>query len=172
MGNQFIGTLMAETPHSAYAEKLEPYRPLIGEWNFEWKGTVDGREMRVPGQWIFSWVLEGRAIQDNWICPAPGHRGSGEYPEGEYGTTIRVYDFKDDEIKVFWFGPILSTYTIFRAKKEKGVILQEEIPLGEKQDRSRWLFRDITSGSFTWEAYVSKDGKRTWDLTQQVFAER
>jgi hypothetical protein len=116
--------------------------------------------------------LEGRAIQDNWICPKINLRSSGKYPEGEYGTTIRFYDFKDDCIKVLWIGPILSNLTIFKVTHTKGQIIQNEIMLKEKSEISRWEFKDINESSFKWEAYISNDNRKTWKMTQEVFAKR
>ncbi len=173
MINTFIKSLLADNVHEQYQEKLRPYAPLIGNWNFDWVGHEDdGSTWTVPGEWIFTWILEGRVIQDNWICPLRELRKTDKYPEGEYGTTIRVYDFKENNIKAFWFGPILSQFNVFKVTVENDEIVQDEIPFIDKGKISRWVFKDITDESFKWEAFVTNDKTKTWKMNQEVFAKR
>jgi hypothetical protein len=173
MNGLFVETLVSEEGHPEHREKLKLYEVFIGTWDFDWVGhKEDGSTWTVPGEWHFSWVLEGRAIQDNWICPKTPLRSSGEYPAGEYGTTIRFYDFKEDCIKVVWVGPILSQVHIFRANQTENQIVQDEIVIGDEAKVSRWVFRDISETTFKWEAHVSKDNQESWQLRQEVFARR
>ncbi|MFX0179537.1 MAG: hypothetical protein ACFE78_05055 [Candidatus Hodarchaeota archaeon] len=173
MINNFIKSLISNTAHKKHHKKLEIYENFIGSWKFDWVGHKDdGSTWTVPGEWHFSWILEGRAIQDNWICPRSNERTSGKYPEGEYGTTIRFYDFKDDFIKVVWIGPIISQLNIFKANFENNEIVQNEIMVTEKEKVSKWIFKEIKEDSFKWEAYISNDYGKTWYLNQEVFAER
>lgn len=169
--NIFVDTLLSDKCHREYQEKLRPYAPLIGNWDFEWVGhQEDGSTWSVPGEWLFSWVLEGRAIQDNWICPKRELRSLEKYPKGEYGTTIRIYDFKEEKINTFWFGTILSQFRIFEARWEDNKIIQEEIPFKNRDKICRWIFKDITEDNFKWEAHESMDNKESWKITQEVFA--
>ena len=169
----FVETLLSEKGHPKHQEKLKPYEVLIGNWEFDWIGhKEDGSTWTVPGEWHFSWVLEGRAIQDNWICPKTNLRALGKYPDGEYGTTIRFYDFEEDCIKVIWIGPILSQLCIFKAQQIGNEIIQDEIVVGDKGKISRWVFRDISKNAFKWEAYISEDNQETWQINQEVHAKR
>ncbi len=173
MGNTFIETLVSEKGHPEYQEKLKPYEIFIGAWEFVWvKHKDDGTTLTIPGEWHFSWILEGRAIQDTWICPGKNFRTSGQYPAGEYGTTIRFYDFKEDCLKVIWVGPTLSRLNIFKAKTTKDQIIQTEIPGKEKGNISRWVFKEISELFFKWEAYISSDNKKTWKIDQEIYAKR
>ena len=166
----FINTLVDNHEHSN--EHLQPYSVLIGDWDFTWVGKKDdGSRWEVPGQWHFSWILAGRAIQDNWICPRIDFKNTGVYPEGEYGTTIRFYDHKEGRIKVVWIGPALSNLSVFAAERDGDRIVQNEL-FPRKEKLSRWMFRDITGRSFKWEAHVSHDQGKSWDLEQEVFATR
>ena len=109
MNNNFVESLISNHGHPRHREKLIPYQGFIGSWSFDWVGhNEDGSTWTVPGEWHFSWILEGRAIQDNWIYPKIDLRSSDDYPEGEYGTTIRFYDFEEDCIKIVYISPILS----------------------------------------------------------------
>lgn len=173
MNNVFLDTLYSEKGHSIVKGKLQPYSMFIGSWEFDWIGLKDdGSTWTVPGEWHFSWILEGRAIQDNWICPKRNLRSLGKYPDGEYGTTIRYYDFKEDCIKVLWIGPILSNLSIFRVFHGKDQITQNEIMVSDDSKISRWIYKDIKETSFKWEAYISNDNRKTWIMNQQVYAKR
>lgn len=173
MNRHFIETLVAKAPHPEIYPLLKAYEPLIGAWDFDWVGhNEDGSTWNVPGEWHFAWVLEGKAVQDSWICPSVVHRGTGEYPLGQYGTTIRFYDKGEDCVKAAWIGAVNPQFNILRMMVEGSQIVHLEIPLGEKPLISKWLFRDITESTFKWEAYVSADGGKSWQLTQEVFAQR
>ncbi|MFC1850861.1 hypothetical protein ACFL27_11765 [candidate division CSSED10-310 bacterium] len=173
MNNTFIETLVSEHGHPRLQDKLKPYKIFIGAWEFDWAGHEDdGSTWTVPGEWHFAWILEGRAIQDNWICPRLNLRSSGKYPDGEYGTTIRFYDFKENCIKVIWVGPILSQLTIFKAHHSKDQIVQNEQTVGDKGKSSRWVFKDINKNSFKWEAYTTDDDQNMWKMNQEVYAKR
>jgi len=171
MKSTFIETLESEKPHQDHREKLKPYERFIGNWEFDWVGhKEDGSTWTVPGEWHFSWVLEGRAIQDNWICPRTDLRGSGEYPDDGYGTSIRFYDGKEDCIKVVFVGPIQSSLCVLKASFTEDRITQNQILTGEGEEIARWIFSDISQHSFKWEAYTSKDNGESWKLDQEVFA--
>ncbi len=173
MRNDFIDSLVSDSPHQKYKEKLMLFGQFIGSWDFKWIGhEVDGSSWSVPGEWIFSWILEGRAIQDNWICPGRIQRRSGRYSKGEYGTTIRFYDFKEDILKTVWIGPVLSQMNFFRTEQKGNDIALNEIEISEKQKRSRWVFTDIEKDSFRWLAHISKDYGKSWRMNQEVIAER
>lgn len=173
MNKSFVESLIAINGHPEYNEKLKPYQNFIGSWEFEWVGhNEDGTTWTVPGEWHFSWILGGRAIQDIWICPENELRTSGQYPEGEYGTVIRFYDFKEDCIKIIWIGPILSNLNIFKVTISGDKIIQDEIMAVNRTKISRWEFKDIRENSFKWESYISIDNTKTWKMDQEVFAAR
>jgi hypothetical protein len=173
MSSLFIETLVASTPHPATYEKLKPYEPLIGDWDFDWVGHKDdGTTWTVPGEWFFSWILEGRAIQDNWICPSISLRSTGKYPTGQYGTTIRFYDENEDSVKAIWVGAANSQVNLFKVSFLDHQIVQQEIVIGQKPGMARWVFSEITPESFKWEAYLSENDGKEWNLTQEVFARR
>ncbi len=171
MDNQFTNTLYAASCHKNHTDKLKPYSQFIGSWDFTWTGfKEDGSKWSVPGEWHFSWILEGRAIQDNWICPRISERSDPKYPDGEYGTTIRYYDAKENRLKVIWIGPILSNLNIFEVTVKENEIIQNEIIISPKERVSRWKFKNIKKDSFCWEAAESSDNGNTWKLTQKVHA--
>ena len=77
------------------------YGWLIGCWEMD--AVVqreDGGTYTGQGAITFSWVLEGRAIQDVWI-----------FPGAFYGTTLRVYDPALDAWHILWSDPLKQYYT-------------------------------------------------------------
>ena len=173
MNKNFIESLISDSGHPRHHEKLKPYQGFIGSWIFDWVGyNEDGSTWTVPGEWHFSWILEGRAIQDNWICPKIDLRLSENYPEGEYGTTIRFYDFREGCIKIIFIGPILSNLSIFKVSHTRDRIIQDEIMTVGKGKISRWEIKDIKENSFKWESYISYDSLKTWKMDQEIYAKR
>lgn len=88
----FEEALTSQGKHPSIPEEDNWFGPLVGTWDMEW---IDGhgteQERHVPGEWIFSWVLEGTAIQDIFICPSRQARKTKTWPDAAYGTTIRIY---------------------------------------------------------------------------------
>ena len=89
---EFEKALTSQGKHPSIPEEDNWFGPLVGTWDMEW---IDGhgteQERHVPGEWIFSWVLEGTAIQDIFICPSRQARKTKTWPDAAYGTTIRIY---------------------------------------------------------------------------------
>ena len=91
--NDFETALVSPEKNSLIPEEDNWFGPLVGTWDIEW---VDGHgtehERHVKGEWIFSWILEGMAVQDVFICPSREARNIKTYPDAAYGTTIRIYN--------------------------------------------------------------------------------
>jgi hypothetical protein len=156
--------LLADGPAREHAEALMLFGRFVGEWELDWTGYDWNGETRAErGEWIFGWVLEGRAIQDVWIIPARGRRGPAE---GEYGSTIRVYDPLLDAWLVTWNGPIARARRTLVARAAGDGILQE----GQTEEGYplRWIFSEIDERSFTWRSVCSRDGEKTWHLREEM----
>src|SRR5215831_490759 len=84
-----VGTLSSKSmPISHFADVLlsqhaagnlpssasSAYDWLIGDWEVEVHDYENGKQYVSHGEWHFSWVLEGRAIQDVWIVPTRAER--------------------------------------------------------------------------------------------------
>jgi hypothetical protein len=163
--------LVADGPDPSHAEALMLFGRFVGAWDFDWAlYSEDGeRTLTERGEWIFGWVLEGRAVQDAWIIPERVRRG-GDVPAGEYGTTIRLYDPVRDLWLVTWTGPINRVRRTFEARRSGADIVQD----GETEDGDpmRWTFSDIAADSFTWRSVVSHDGGETWRLREEMRVRR
>jgi hypothetical protein len=169
--NAMIEALAASGPHPDLAEKLQLFGQFVGSWNLLVVNyRDDGSEIRLPGEWHFDWVLEGRAIQDVWISPPRGVRGSAPRGTGDYGTALRFYDAAIDAWRSTWIGPERGRVIPFIARK-----VGDEIVLdGAAADglETRWIFSRVTEQSFHWRAEESLDGWQTHLLRQEMFATR
>lgn len=106
------------------------------------------------GEWHFSWVLAGMAIQDVIILP-----------DYEYGTTLRVYKPGTSawDIAYCYTGRIMR----FEARKQ-----DDRIVLTSTEDeRRKWVFAKIEDNAFHWQDFrVKDDGERHVDF--DLFARR
>ena len=75
----FFEALASGGKHNDLPEEFDYFGKLIGSWKIDY---VDNRDLSVmKGEWHFSWILGGMAVQD--VIVLPGF---------EYGTTLRVYN--------------------------------------------------------------------------------
>jgi Domain of unknown function (DUF4440) len=164
-----IKGLDAPGPAAEWAAKLMLFGQFAGDWECDVVLlNTDGSKTKGSCEWHFSWILEGKAIQDVWIAhyndPKPGA------PTDGYGTTLRWYDPKADAWHVIWVSARDNTTHAFAARK-----VENEIVL-ESQDRPshpyRWIFSDITPASFRWRSEGSPDGGKTWIVGQEMSARR
>lgn len=147
--------LVAERGSPADAKELAGFGRLVGSWDLDVVyHHEDGRIEHRPGEWHFSWILEGRAIQDVWHVPAVE---PGAAPR-VYGTTIRAWDPELGAWRVTWVSGLSGGTTSFIASAIAGEIVMES--QGEEQI-SRWIFSDITP-----------DGGRNWLVVQEMSARR
>jgi hypothetical protein len=114
--------LDASGPYSEYAEKLELFGQLVGDWNVEVTYRLpDGTRDKAVGEWHFGWVLEGRATQDVWRVM---RRPDDVEPLG-YGTTLPVYDPEIDAWRVTWHGALNGSTFRFLARRVGDEIVME-----------------------------------------------
>ena len=156
--------------------RLPDLRPSIRRRLGRTKTTAylaDGSQDTPSGDVRFSWVLEGRAVQDLWITPAARRiAGTAWHDSGNrYSTTLRVYDPALDAWHILWINP--PSGTILR---QLGKRLGDEIVQSGEVDAegrtSRWIYREITPESFRWCNEHSTDAGRTWTLVQEMRAFR
>ena len=170
---KFACVLISQRPSPQIpASAAEAYDWLIGDWEADVYDYGSGGSKHVSkGEWHFSWVLEGRAIQDVWVVPRRSDRNpSTPANNNRYGTSIRIYDPKIDAWRVFWFNPVTSDRTELVGRKVGNTIVQQSV--AEDGSFTRWSFEDITTRSFTWRGEFSTDGGRTWQLDAEFFAHR
>lgn len=161
------GLVVAETVDAECASALAPFAPLIGSWDLDVTYFLpDGTTREVPGEWHFSWALDGRALADVWITPSRAARST--YGEGEWGMTLRFWDAEAGILRSTWHGPQHAVVLPFRGRfREGGIVLEGEFTAGKM---TRWVFSDLTANSFSWHAEEEEDGALT--VVQRFAARR
>ena len=165
--NAFPYALIGVTPAAAdLSEKMGLFGQFVGEWDFDWS---DG-ERQLPGEWIFSWVLEGTAVQDVFICPSRRERFVNPQPDAEYGTTVRFYNPAKDAWDICHGGS--GFMHILEARQVGDLIIVENKTGAGDGGLNRWVFSEITGNSFRWQNRTSGDGGATWEVHCELFARR
>ncbi|MGI8580950.1 MAG: hypothetical protein ACR2KX_02060 [Chitinophagaceae bacterium] len=150
-------------------ENIDWYGKLIGNWEVEVIDYFeDGTKTQTKGEWYFSRILEGRAIQDIFISP----KRNQKIPDvakvrNRCGTTIRFYDPNINCWKITWFNPLSNVTNQLVAKKIGSNIIQEGIDA--EGNIMRWSFVKITENSFQWSGEISTDGGETFTLKTEIF---
>jgi hypothetical protein len=168
-----LAVLGADGPLEEYASQLMLYGRFVGEWD----GIVrvhrrDGTMREESCEVYFGWVLEGRAIQDVWIAPARKDRPATGRVSGRdmYGTTLRVYDPREDTWQITWIDPNTGSYARMRGRCEGEDIVQDY--RDDEGTLWQWSFTEITKDSFLWIARESTDEGTSWQLRNEFFMKR
>ena len=169
--NEFLTALYSKHANTNLEEEHNLFGQFVGEWEFDWFGYGPDQEKQYEkGEWIFSWILEGRVIQDVWIIPERKRRNLEGLPKGEYGTTVRFYNEKTKVWNVVWIGPIKNRLNTFEARKIGNEIVMEET--NNTTNKMRWIFSEITVNTFKWRSVISDDNGKTWKLVQEMNVKR
>ena len=174
-----LEALAAPGPAPEHADKLTLFGRLVGTWDvddthFDVGSAVTKRQR---GEWLFGWVLNGRAIQDALITPPRDVQRETGVPFGEYGTTLRFYDPKLDVWQVTYVAPVYGAIVKLVAKIDEdgnGIVMDGQAPEGapDAGHRYRWTFSDVTADSFRWRGYWSDDDGQMWHLDEEMLARR
>lgn len=162
----FLNALVSAQRSDKIPAEQDLFGALVGEWDFEW---VDGhgspRERHVKGEWIFSWILDGTAIQDLFICPSRDERKINPQLDAEYGTTIRIYNPATQAWDIFY--GCRGKATRLEAKKEGDKIVLTEISEG----KMKWVFSHITESTFLWQR-IELQSNNQWTIMGEAIAQR
>ncbi|QTQ10815.1 hypothetical protein HRI96_00550 [Treponema parvum] len=166
MTNSFSEALCSNEKNKIIPEAYDYFGGLIGEWAVEWRDRLDDTvPRRVKGEWIFSRVLEGTAVQDLFIVPSRTERLHNPQADAEYGTTLRIYNPKTTVWDIF-YGCTGSAFRLTAVKTGDEVVLTEN---GE--GKMRYIFSEITADTFRWrKEYLNADGH--WAVAAIVTAMR
>jgi len=171
LAERALELVRASGPLAERAGKLALFGRFIGSWDMEVAFfDATGKETyRQPGEWAFSWVLDGRVIQDVLVYPHPDGLSSA-VGERRIGTTLRFYDPARDAWRVVWLGATAG-YLVTLTGRARGdeIHIEGNDPDGKPV---RWMFTGIGEDHFTWRGFLSDDGGASWRLTQEMTARR
>lgn len=148
----FVEALTSERKNMLLPEEFNYFGKLIGSWIINY---IEGNKSRaIKGEWHFSWVLEGMAIQDVIILP-----------DYEYGTSLRIFNPNTQawDVAYGYTGKIIR----LEAKKQDEMIVLTYI--GDKN--RKWVFAKIEDDKFHWQNVTVKDSGE-WHINAEIYAER
>lgn len=148
----FCQALTSEVKNDALPEEYNYFGKLTGSWKIDY---IDASTSRgIKGEWHFSWILDGMAMQD--VIVLPGF---------EYGTTLRIYNPNTHawDVAYCYTGKIMR----LEARKQDSRIVLTNI----EDERRKWVFVKIEDNYFHWQDItVKEDGK--WHVSFDIYAER
>ncbi|MCL1823541.1 MAG: hypothetical protein FWG44_05000 [Oscillospiraceae bacterium] len=161
----FYDVLVSEQGSGKIKDEFNHYEKLIGDWEFE--GVFSSGET-FQGEWSFSWILEGTAIQDVFIAPSRATRDTSPFKDsGEYGAGVRLFESKGSNAvwHNFWF----ENGNIIYLKMEEADSMLVHTRLDKEEEK--WVFAEINDNDFHWQnVTVQADG--TWQVNLDVYAKR
>ena len=146
-----LGGIQAKIP-----PEYDWFSPLIGDWDCDYFDDLpDGGRRHVKGEWIFRRILEGAGVQDVFIFPSRATRESAPQPDGEYGTSLRIFNREQGCYDV--------VYTCERCMKRLCFTKDGDRLVGKVLDKegAYWIFSQLTGDSFRWENVLFENGSRT-----------
>ncbi|MHC1746773.1 MAG: hypothetical protein AB9856_00115 [Cellulosilyticaceae bacterium] len=169
--NEFANALISKKRSDRIPEEFDYFGQFVGEWEFEWiDNHRTDKERHIKGEWIFSWILEGTAIQDIFICPSRAEKLVNPQDDAEYGTTVRIYNSKKQVWDIF-YGCNGET-TLLEATRKNDTIVLTCLNINRENYKMKWVFSEITETSFHWRNIFSIDAGNTWNVCGELFAIR
>lgn len=155
--DNFIDALLSEKTDKI-PDEFDWFAPLIGDWDCDYYDEFGGSKRFVKGEWIFRRVLEGAGIQDIFIFPSRATKEKEPQPDGEYGSSLRMFIKSDKCYDV--------CYTCDHCMKRLTFTKEGDRLVGKLLDQADtyWIFSDIIADGFRWEnVQIKADGTRILD---------
>ncbi len=169
---RFHDILAASGRSAEIPEPDDAYGWLIGSWELDvYDFQTDGAVRQSKGEAYFSWILEGRAVQDVWIMPRRSERTAGMTKIcNRYGTTLRVWDASIQAWRVTWINPVTGRCDNLIGRWSGDDVVQ----VGTHSDGTpiRWVFTDVALDSFRWLGETLQQDGKTWKLETEFHAKR
>ena len=147
-------------------EEFDWFAPLIGEWDCDYYDEpIEGQKRHVKGEWIFNRILEGIGIQDIFIFPSRKTREANPQPDGEYGTSLRIFNKVQKCYDVVYTCAGTMKRLTFTKEGDRlvGKVLDEE--------STYWVFSNLSDSGFHWE-YIMINGDGTQKMVCEIFGKR
>lgn len=154
---EVAAALQAGAPNPSLGEQAKVFSRMVGVWDGDYtEFSKDGQETRSSGEWLFGWVMDGRAIQGLFIIHPSAAR-----KERYFGTTLSYFDSKPGKWSMTLVDPengAVETLTGGPVGDDRVVLLSQSTDGKE----SRWSFDDVRSDSWVFRDETSSDGGKTW----------
>lgn len=138
-----------KVPHNTVFDQL------VGTWDVRYElFDKDGKVRRDRGQVLYSWILDGKALQEIWSSD------SESKDLQPFGTTIDFYDLKRQRWTAVWIYPAQGMTSIMTGGEVKGSLVLTGH--NESGALERWSTSVAQPDSVAVRADVSDDGGKTW----------
>ncbi|HEY3139454.1 MAG TPA: hypothetical protein VGL29_25765 [Blastocatellia bacterium] len=156
-----VTALSASGPNPSLGDEARTFDRLTGTWDCDFSFiSEDGSVRHSPGELMFGWILDGRAVQDIWITyPKEGSKERG------IGTTVRFFDDKSKLWQVVFVSPAYAALIRVQGGAEGDRIVLRGVD--DQGSMLRWTFNDIKPSSFIWRGETSRDGGKSWRLEEE-----
>ena len=153
--------LRAGGPNASLVEQAKVFDRFVGVWDGEYtEFSSDGKETRSSGEWLFGWVMDGRAIQGLFIIDPSAAR-----KERYFGTTLSYFDSRPAKWSMTLVDPengAVETLTGGPVGEDRVVLLSQDTDGKE----SRWSFDNVRPDSWVFRDEASSDGGKTWRVRE------
>ena len=157
-----VTALEASSPNASLGDQAEVLGRLVGTWDVEYTDfDKDGKAIHRTGEFIVSWVMDGRALQDLWIVNPSGTR-----KEREVYTYLHYFEPKSRTWHATFVDPehgSVAGFTGSATGNDRFVLATHD--LGSEE--TRWSFNDIRPDSVIFRDEASGDGGKTWKLRSE-----
>jgi hypothetical protein len=128
---------------------------LIGTWDVRYEiFDKDGKVRRDRGQVRYSWILDGKALQEIWSS------ASESTDSQPFGTTIDFYDLKRQRWTAVWIYPAQGMTSMMSGGEVNGSFVLTGH--NESGALERWSTSITSPDSIAVRADVSDDDGKTW----------
>jgi hypothetical protein len=164
--NYFALAMMAERNSIDIMPEDNWYGIFVGEWDVAWiTGRGTEAEKIVQGEWIFSWINRGEAIEDVMAVP---YRWESSKGDPIIATAVRAYDtsagawrgFRVQDGRAFHFSASRNQDRNIYETYQDGTLLVT------------WIFFNITQEGFQVTLNQTTDGGMTYSMTAEIWAKR
>ncbi len=171
------GSAADEGFHPDAPEQTRHFAPLLGTWQISQRtlrrGATDPNDpaawivSQQPNEWRFYTILNGHAIQDDFIVPASWI----DVPESRrgYGTNIRIFNEAKGHWEMAWIATAAREVWEFTATSKEGEIVMHSIDL---EPPRRNFFHSFTADSFSWRQEWTFDEGKTSVAVVYIEAKR
>lgn len=151
-------------------EQTKQFATLLGKWEIT-DSSIDKQgkwQLGVGADWNWYTILDGHAIQDEWIQPSLSKDIDNN--KRQYGTNIRIYNPQKNQWEMAWASNGGKKIDTFTAKGKDGTIIMTGIYSGEN---TRITFYNMKADTFDWKMeYQSKTDKNLWKEVYRIHGKR
>jgi hypothetical protein len=144
-------------PNPAAPPETEQFSFIIGKWDCKTRFMDPQGEYREgKATWTGYYILDGWAIQDDWVSTRPDGTKS-------YGTNIRSFNPETGKWDNRWLPSGTLQWKYFEAEQQGETMVMTgkgRDARGEFVDRN--TFHDISENHWRWRKDRSYDGGETW----------